>query len=267
MKKVVWIILCSIAMGQGVTILPKTTLLPKTTVFPGTSGGTAPTLKSVFTNTSFCEAVTTCSTSAITPATGDAIACHVYLGVATGATIGAPTDTFGGSNTYTSQATNSTTRQSAWYTTIVGTGGSSGHVTGNFSGTLTGVNEQLLCFDVGGPNTTTPVAAASIGALSSPGTCSNCLTSSGTGGSTISGTQTNNLILGSVIECFGNADTFTAGTGYSIGSVNTTVGNCNLASESLTSAGVVSAASATFNITAGGTNLGYHTGGIIIQHP
>jgi hypothetical protein len=230
------------------------------------SGGTNPSLITDVTNSSFCLNVTTCSTSAFTPTTGDLLLVFPYAGNSS-ATISAPTDTCGGSNTYTSSATNTSSgQQSKLYWTIVGTGGSSCHVTGNYGGTLTGVSEQVYVQDWRGTNTTTPIAASSIGNVNAPGTGSNAISSSLGTGSTISGTQTNNDVAGGTIVCDGNTDTLTAGTGYTLGSIHETVGNCNVAGEYQAFTSVVSSASATFTTTVGTGNF-WATFAAVIQHP
>jgi hypothetical protein len=61
MKYFLWLpLLCALAFGQGVTILPKTTILPKSTVFPGTASGGATTTSRIFNGTSdFLNSVAT----------------------------------------------------------------------------------------------------------------------------------------------------------------------------------------------------------------
>jgi hypothetical protein len=228
------------------------------------SGGTNPSLITDVTNTSFCQNVATCSTSAFTPTTGDLLLVFEYAGGSSGS-VSAPTDTCGGTNTYTSIATNSSSWHSALYWTIVGTGGSSCHVTGNYAA-VSGVNEQTYVQDWRGTNVTTPVAAASIGNVNTPGTGANAISSSLGTGSTISGSQSNNDIAGGTITCYGNADTFSAGTGYTLGAIHTNVGNCNVAGESEALTSPASGVSATFTTT-GGTNNFYHTFAAVIQHP
>jgi hypothetical protein len=270
MKRLLFILilplLCSLALGQGVVVSPKVIKSPGIVVSPGSAIVSNPSLITDVTNPSFCEDVTTCVTSNFTPTTGDLLLVFEYAG-GSAASVSAPTDNCGGTNTYTSVATNSASgAHSALYWAIVGTGGSSCHVTGNYGGTLTGVSAQTYVQDWRGVNATTPVYSAAIGNVNTPGTGPNAISSSFGTGSTISGTQTNNDIAGGVVTCYGNADAFSAGTGYTLGAIHENVGNCNVAGEYEALTAAASGVSATFTTT-GGTNNYYNTFAAVIQHP
>src|SRR5580698_7334030 len=99
-------LLGSLALGQGVVASPKVVKSPGIVVSPGSAIVSNPSLITDITNSSFCENVTTCSTSAFTPTTGDLLLVFEYAG-GSSASVSAPTDTCGGTNTYTSIATNS----------------------------------------------------------------------------------------------------------------------------------------------------------------
>jgi hypothetical protein len=260
--------LCAVvSLSAQTVILPKTTVLAKTAVIGAAGGGTNPTFETDVTNSSFCQNVATCAASAFTPITGDLILAFEYAGGTSGA-YSAPTDTCGtsggASNTYTLVASNSSSWKSGLYWAIVGYGKSC-VVTGNFTA-VSGVNEQIYVQDWRGVNATTPVYTAAIGNVNTPGTGANAVSSSLGTGSTISGTQTNNDIAGGVITCYGNADTFSAGTGYTLGGIHENVGNCNVAGEYEALSAAASGVSATFTTT-GGTNNYYHTFAAVIQHP
>jgi hypothetical protein len=234
----------------------------------GSTVASAPTYVADVTNTSACAGgPTTCAAAAITPVTGDEFTVFVYHN--TGTTISGVADTCGtsggGSNTYgAADFSNTSAQLSSVYHVIVGYGKSC-VVTATF-GSPSG-NAQIVVVDSRGTSTSTPVVAATIGNQNTPGTGTNAITSNAGQGSNIStGANTNTLVIGSVVTCYGNADTFSHGTGFTIGSTNTTVGNCNVAVEYETQSATSTTIAATFTTT-GGTNLNYHTMAVIVQHP
>jgi len=202
----------------------------------------------------------TCSADSITTTTNNVL--YVQVAYHNAATLTSVTDTCGtsggASNTYTADGTktNGTAYNSATFHTLVGYGKAC-VVTAHFS--PTSANAAVYVAEASGENLTTPVGQFVINSQDNPGTGANAITSTN-----ITTTQTNTLIIGSVITCWGNADSFSAGTGYTL-TQNVRTGNCNVGAEwkTFASSGAVAA---TFTTT-GGTNLGVLTAATSIQHP
>ncbi len=271
LKYLIWLpLLCSLALGQGATVLPKTTILPKTTVFPGTAGGggSAPTFvqdASNVTGTGICTggALTACAAGAITTTTNNALAVAVYTDGSTSAVTVADTcGTSGGaSNTYTalSAVSGQSTGNMFTFVTLVGFGKSC-----IVTGTRTNPSNNMIVYvqEITGVNLTTQVAANNFAAARQvlPGTT----LSSGNLAATTA--QANTYLFGVVVDCFGVADVFTQGAGFTLHGHASDGGNCDFAGESqaLVSSGVNTPA--TFTSTQSANGL-YMTAAIAIQHP
>lgn len=202
----------------------------------------------------------TCAADSITTTTNNVL--YVQVVYHNAATLTSVTDTCGtsggASNTYVADGTKTTgtAYNSATFHVIVGFGKAC-VVTAHFS--PTSANAAVYVAESSGENLTTPVGQFVINSQDTPGTGANAITSTN-----ITITQTNTLIIGSTISCWGNADSYSAGTGYTL-TRNVASGNCNIGAEWKTFASTGTVA-ATFTTT-GGTNLGDLTAATSVQHP
>jgi hypothetical protein len=235
-----------------------------TTYNKGGGGASAPLFVQDTYNTSACAGgPATCAAASINTTTGNFLYAEVFYQVTT--TFTSFTDTCGtsggASNTYTTIASftgNSGAKVTIAYTQIGF--GKACVVTANLGGTPAN-NAQDYVAEISGANTSTPVGAGQFASAvqSTPGTGANALSSGN-----LTTTQTNTLVIGTTITCFGNPDSFSAGTGFTI-KRNVVSGNCNLGAEIETFAS--SGAIAAIFTTTPGTNLNYNTVAVAFQHP
>jgi hypothetical protein len=234
-------LLCSLAWGQGVTILPKTTTLPNTTVLPGTVASTPPSGRQWGENGNSGASSIPVSLSSNSPI-NDVIACYVFW-IDPSITLTSVTDSK--SNSYTvltgdnQTSGNFHTAQALAQVTSAGTL----TITGNFSGTVAS-SVKIGCADIENAATSSIIDQHVANTQSSPGTGTNAVTT----GNITTAVSGDYLFVWNV-DCNGNVATISAGTGYTIRNGGTN--NQAIEDQVQASAGIIAG---TFTYSSGGAD-------------